>query len=101
MEPALSPEDPEVLIEGYSVQGRGPDASSGGQMGRVYADDQKTIHPKVGGADVTDYWWVCPTCVKDFAQRFQWVVLEEAVSPRPEKRKAPRKSREASMKRVL
>jgi hypothetical protein len=96
VEPALSPKDPEILTEGYSVQGRGPDASSGGRMGRVYADDKKTIHSKRGGVDATDYWWVCPTCVKDFAQRFEWVVLEEPVSPRPEKRKAPRKSREAS-----
>jgi hypothetical protein len=82
MEPALLSEDPEVLTEGYSVQGRGPDASAEGQMGRVYAD-QKTIR-KAGSVDATDYWWVCPTCVKDFAQRFEWVVLEEPESLRPE-----------------
>ena len=88
MDPGFSPEHaqfiaahPEVLTEGYAVQGRRPDASSGGQLGRVYADDQKTIHPKAGVEERTDYWWVCPTCVKDFAQRFEWVVLEGSTPP--------------------
>ena len=83
MDPAFSPEHaqfitehPEVLTEGYAVQGGGPDSSSAGEMGRVYADDQKTIHPKTGRVERTDYWWICPACVKDFAQRFEWVVLE-------------------------
>jgi hypothetical protein len=37
----------------------------------------------VGSVDSTDHWWVCPTCINDFAQRFEWVVLEEPASPRP------------------
>ena len=47
MDPGFPPEHaqfiaahPEVLTEGYAVQGSRPDASSGGQMERVYADDQ-------------------------------------------------------------
>jgi hypothetical protein len=71
-EPALSPDDPEVLTEGYSVQGRGPEASSKG---------------KARSVDSTDYWWVCPTCVNDFAHRFEWVVLEEPPSPGPKKKR--------------
>ena len=74
-------EHPEVLTEGYAVQGRRPDASSGGQMGRIYADDQKTIHPKRDVEERTVYWWICPTCVKDFAQRFEWMVLEGPAKP--------------------
>jgi hypothetical protein len=71
MEPALAPKDPEVLTEGYSVLGRGPEAAAEGRTGRVYADP-------------TDYWWVCPACVKDFARRFEWVILEKPTSAGPE-----------------
>jgi hypothetical protein len=28
-----------------------------------------------------DYYWVCPTCVRDFAKRFQWTVIEDPTSP--------------------
>lgn len=82
MDPSFSPEhgkfvadNPEVLTEGYAVLGRIPNDSSAGAMGRVYADDKSTIQPKVAEAGRTDYWWVCPTCVRDFAERFRWVVL--------------------------
>ena len=46
-------EDPEILTEGYAVQGRSP------------REDQKS-----------DYWWICPTCVRDFAKRFGWTVQD-------------------------
>jgi hypothetical protein len=51
-------ERPGYLTEGYAVVGRRPD-----------------------GAERTDYWWVCPACVKDFAERFEWVVQEEPTPP--------------------
>ena len=61
MDPSFSGEhaqfiqdNPEVLVEGYAVQGG------------------KTIH---GIKD--DYWWICPTCVSDFAVRFGWRIIEE------------------------
>jgi hypothetical protein len=46
-------EDPEILTEGYAVQGRSP------------KEYQKS-----------DYWWICPTCVRDFAKRFGWTVQD-------------------------
>lgn len=45
-------EDPEILTEGYAVQGRSPREGS-----------------------ENDFWWICPTCVRDFAKRFEWKVL--------------------------
>jgi len=60
MDPLFSPEHaryvedhPDVLVEGYAVQGG------------------KTMH---GIKD--DYWWICATCARDFAGRFDWTVLE-------------------------
>jgi hypothetical protein len=83
MDPEFSPEhrkfigeNPEVLTEGYAVEGRAPDPSSGVVLGRVFADDQKTIQPKIAGVDRNDYWWICPNCVKDFAARFEWIVID-------------------------
>jgi len=46
-------EDPGILTEGYAVQGRTP-----------------------RGGSKNDYWWICPTCAADFAERFGWEVLE-------------------------
>ena len=84
MDPLFSPEHaqfiaehPDVLIEGYAVEERGPDASTPATMGRIYADDKTTVHPKEDGPERTGYWWVCPPCVKDFSERFQWTVQEE------------------------
>lgn len=61
MDPSFSPShaaavdaDPKILTEGYAVQGG------------------KTIH---GVKD--DYWWVCPTCTRDFAAQFEWFVIQE------------------------
>jgi hypothetical protein len=42
--------DPEVLIEGYTTTGAHP-------MG-------------------ADYYWICPACFDDFAQRFKWRVVD-------------------------
>ena len=71
-------DNPEVLIEGYAVQGRRPSTSSAELMGRVYSQDG-VIAPKIPSEDREDYWWVCPQCVSDFAERFEWVVLERSV----------------------
>ena len=46
-------EHPDVLVEGYAVQGG------------------KTIH---GIKD--DYWWVYHRCLRDFEKRFNWTVSE-------------------------
>jgi hypothetical protein len=46
-------EDPDILTEGYAVQGRSP---------------------REGSKD--DFWWVCPTCAGDFAKRFDWEFLD-------------------------
>jgi hypothetical protein len=46
---AMVERDPEVLTEGYTTT---------------------DAHPK--GAD---YYWVCPACFDDFAERFQWIVV--------------------------
>ena len=88
MDPDFSPEhrqfineNPEVLTVGYSVQGRSPDPNSGVVMGRVFADDQKTIHPKVARVERDDYWWICPNCVKDFTERFEWIVIDTPDQP--------------------
>jgi hypothetical protein len=69
----LTAEHPEVLSEGYAVQGRQPD-EAGPFMGRVYGAGQ--IDEKVPSATPTDYWWVCPKYVGEFAERFEWTVLE-------------------------
>jgi|SRR5580704_3556047 hypothetical protein len=67
MDPAFSEdyaefiaENPEVLTVGFAVQGRSP-----------------------GGGTLDDYWWVCPSCVADFAERFNWVLLDQEGPPRP------------------
>jgi hypothetical protein len=49
-----TPADEEILKEGYAVQGRTADARF-----------------------PNDYFWVCPTCVQDFADRFEWTVIDE------------------------
>lgn len=58
MDRAFSPEhariidsDPQILTEGYAVQGGLP--LSGSQ---------------------DDYWWVCGQCAKDFAAEFKWTL---------------------------
>jgi len=33
------------------VHGRSPDPTSGPVMGRIFADDQETIHPKLASAE--------------------------------------------------
>ncbi len=53
-------EDPDILTEGYAVQGRSP------REGRK-----------------NDYWWICPTCVGDFAKRFDWNILDSPGSKSP------------------
>ena|SRR2546421_8085884 len=80
MDPDLSPEsrkfvdeNPEILTEGYAVQGRAPAPPSGALLVRAFANHQET---KVLRAGRNDYWWVCPTCVNDFAARFSWTVIE-------------------------
>jgi hypothetical protein len=52
--------NPDVLTVGFAVQGRSPN-----------------------GGTADDYWWVCPSCVADFAERFGWVLLDQEGSPRP------------------
>lgn len=42
----------DVLTEGFAVQGRSPE-----------------------GGTADDYWWICPPCVADFSQCFEWTVL--------------------------
>jgi hypothetical protein len=88
MDPDFSPEhrqfiteNPKVLTEGYAVRGRAPDPSSGVVLGRMFADDQKTTHPKVASLDGNDYWWICPNCVRDFASRFEWIVIDTPDQP--------------------
>lgn len=88
MDPAFSPEhrkfineNQEVLTEGYAVEGRAPDPSSGAVLGRIFADDQKTVQPKVPSVDRNDYRWICPNCVKDFAARFEWIVIDTPEHP--------------------
>ena len=83
MDPDFSPEhrqfiseNPQVLTEGYAVHGRSPDPTSGPVMGRIFADDQETIHPKLASAERDGYWWICPNCVKDFAALFEWIVID-------------------------
>ena len=83
MDPEFSPEhrkfideNPEVLTEGYAVEGRAPDPSSGLVLGRIFAEDQQTVQPKIASVDRNDYWWICPNCVKDFAARFEWIVID-------------------------
>jgi hypothetical protein len=49
----------EILAEGYAVQDQTAD----------------TEFPN-------DYYWVCPTCVKDFAELFEWTVIEEPIGSR-------------------
>ena len=80
MDPDLSPEsrksvgqNPEILTEGYAVQGRTPDPALGAVLRRVFANRDETKVPTAGR---NDYWWVCPTCVNDFAERFEWKVIE-------------------------
>lgn len=87
MDPEFSPEhrqfihdNPDVLTEGYAVQDRAPDPSGDVVMGRIFADDQQAIQPKVPRESRADYWWVCPGCVKDFAERFEWVVIDDPAS---------------------
>jgi hypothetical protein len=47
-------DNPDVLTVGFGVQGRSP-----------------------SGGTEDDYWWVCPQCVADFAQRFDCVLVDE------------------------
>ena len=44
--------DQGILTEGFAVQGRSPSAE--------FPDD---------------YWWVCPTCARDFADSFGWILV--------------------------
>ena len=44
-------------------------------MGRVYSGEG-VIEEKLPSSSRNDYWWICPNCVRDFAERFQWTVLE-------------------------
>jgi hypothetical protein len=90
MDPELSPEHaqfisdhPEILTEGFAVQGRQPDASSAGQMGRIYAKDQNAVRPKTGDVARDDYWWICPSCVGDFAARLQWKLVDGPAALNP------------------
>ena len=60
MDPAFSEEhrefivaNPDVLTEGFAVQGRSP-----------------------GGGLDDDFWWVCPGCVADMTERFEWTVVD-------------------------
>ena len=48
----------EILAVGYAVQDRSADE-----------------------AFPNDYYWVCPTCVADFAKRFDWTFIEDPGSP--------------------
>jgi hypothetical protein len=88
MDPDFSPEhrkfidkNPEVLTEGYAVDGRAPDRSSGLVPRRVFADDRQTVQSKIASVDRNDYWWICPNCVKDFAVRFEWIVIDGPENP--------------------
>jgi len=83
MDPNLSPEHkrfiaehPDVLTEGYAVHDRRPDPSSGALLGRVYNPDG-VIEQKETSGRRDDYWWVCPNCVADFSERFEWTVIDE------------------------
>src|SRR5260370_22851931 len=92
MDPAFSPEHarfiakhPEVLTKGYAVQGRRPDETDGPVMGRIYSADG-AIEEKAPSPTRDDYWWICPQCVADFAERFQWRILEgpaDCAEPKP------------------
>src|SRR5438094_5532976 len=82
MDPHFSPEserfisqNPDVLTEGYAVQDRHPDESGGALLGRVY-NPHGVIERKELSGQRDDYYCVCPTCVADFAERFNWTVLE-------------------------
>jgi len=82
MDPHFSPEherfiseNSDVLIEGYAVQDRRPDESGGAVLGRAYRADGVIERKELSGQR-NDYYWVCPTCVVDFAARFNWTVLE-------------------------
>ena len=83
MDPNFSPEhkrfiaeDPEVLTEGYAVHDRRPDPTSGALLGRVYSADG-VIEQKKTSVERDGYWWVCPNCVADFSERFEWAVIDE------------------------
>jgi hypothetical protein len=83
MDPSFSPEhkrfiseDPEILTEGYAVHDRRPDSSSSALLGRVFGPDGVTEHKEPSG-ERDGYWWVCPNCVADFTERFEWTVIDE------------------------
>jgi len=82
MDPHFSPEherfiaeNPDVLTEGYAVQDRRPDDSGGAVLGRVFSADG-VIERKDSSGERSDYYWVCPKCVTDFAERFNWTVID-------------------------
>jgi hypothetical protein len=45
--------DPDILTDGYAVQGRSPREGS-----------------------KNDYWWICRTCARNLARRFAWTMLD-------------------------
>lgn len=49
---------PDVLTEGFAVQGRSPE-----------------------GGTLDDYWWVCPECVADFGEELAWNVVDTTPVP--------------------
>jgi hypothetical protein len=80
MDPTHSAEDakfisgnPEILTEGYAVQGLSPDAS--GRMGRAFSADGE-MQWKEPSPQGDDYWWICPSCAHARAERLELVLVE-------------------------